>query len=284
MWYGHPTRAVTGRLEGISFVIRFLHRLLSFLWFDLNFSLLSLLGKGLNRRVTTSEYWVITSMVKVPLHFVGQATYKLESFIAEAKKLGVARAIPKNIAKNLEFGDIILLAIFKSHKEKDKKKTKRVGKAYVFGYFIIEGLNVNHEIMEEAEKDLNIKYTSNITVTVVRGCGSYVISGTSIVENTLKEVIEAIEKAERKLKKKAKIFLTGRFVPVKPFVLRDIPFTRSIIYVDLPEATMKRMKVDLPQVFKIRDYERVTRRTKKEKEAPLHKPLDEFIQGDIRNG
>ena len=48
--------------------------------------------------------------MKVLLHYVGNATYNEKLFKLEAKRYGVNRAMPKNLALKLKPGDIVLLA------------------------------------------------------------------------------------------------------------------------------------------------------------------------------
>jgi len=75
--------------------------------------------------------------VKVLLHFVGKSTYDEKLFKIEAKKYGVNRALPPDLALKLKPGDIVLLAF------KDNEGAR------VFGYMVVEGYTLGEEILSQ---------------------------------------------------------------------------------------------------------------------------------------
>lgn len=67
------------------------------------------------------------------MHFMGKNLYSRRSFFAEAKKIGVNRAIPKSALKKLKWEDKILIGY----------EHKTEAKADVVGYFVLSGLNMD---------------------------------------------------------------------------------------------------------------------------------------------
>ena len=169
----------------------------------------------------------------IMLHYVGKRYYTMETFIKEAMKHDVSRALPISVVKKLHWGDKIFLAF--------DMKSQKGRYALVFGYFYVQGLNVsNPEIKKKVNEDERIKVVKRVTfggggIHVTRGCGDYSISAVSYVDNDVSEIAEVIDDIAKKEGIKVKVMVAGMFVRLSPVKLYDAPFTRSIAYVKVPD-------------------------------------------------
>lgn len=80
------------------------------------------------------------------LHWIGNAYYSIESFIDEARIMGLSRRVPERILRKMKWGDTIFLA----------SKEKKVKSPVVFGYFTlhkIQGVKVDMEDLPEHLQD-----------------------------------------------------------------------------------------------------------------------------------
>lgn len=64
------------------------------------------------------------------LHWMGNQYYSIESFIEEARLIGVSRRVPAKALKKMKWGDIIFLT----------SKEKGIKNPVIFGYFILDKL------------------------------------------------------------------------------------------------------------------------------------------------
>ena len=64
------------------------------------------------------------------LHWIGNQYYTIESFIDEARVIGVSRRVPEKILQKMKWGDAIFLA----------SKEKHLKSPVIFGYFKLEGI------------------------------------------------------------------------------------------------------------------------------------------------
>jgi len=64
------------------------------------------------------------------LHWIGNQYYTIQSFIDEARVIGVSRRVPEKILKKMKWGDTIFLA----------SKEKHLKSPVIFGYFNLEGI------------------------------------------------------------------------------------------------------------------------------------------------
>lgn len=81
------------------------------------------------------------------LHWIGNQYYSIESFIEEARFVGVSRRVPAKVLKKMKWGNTIFLA----------SKEKGLKNPVIFGYFRLEklqGIKVN---MNELPKHLRDK-------------------------------------------------------------------------------------------------------------------------------
>lgn len=80
------------------------------------------------------------------LHWIGNQYYSIESFIEEARLVGVSRRVPEKILRKMKWGDTIFLA----------SKEKGLKSPVVFGYFVlhkIQGVKVKMEDLPEYLQD-----------------------------------------------------------------------------------------------------------------------------------
>ncbi len=189
-------------------------------------------------------------MTLVNLHFAGSRLYTPDKFEAEAARVGVARALPAFAIRNLAYGDFVLLATFRGRRDENGKapidsdgKAVRLGAADAWGYFVVNGLNVKapEEFHDRLLSVLHVVRTVEINDPndgqIDRECGSYTIESVSYVRESIAEIVERGEAIARELGIKVKWFVTGTvFRPLAPHVsIEDVPFTRTIVNVDLEE-------------------------------------------------
>lgn len=180
-----------------------------------------------------------SKMEKYFLHYVGRGLYSIEDFVIESEKYGVNRALPTSIIKNMKFGDKILLAQYVSEKrDPDTNELLKPGKAIVFGYYVIGGLNFDSvclpEFQNRLEKQLDIvKSISESGKPIRRKCGSYSIGVTHIVRNELDDIMEKVENLEKEMKIKVKTFVSGHFYQMALKVITPIRFSRTGLYIKI---------------------------------------------------
>ena len=152
------------------------------------------------------------------LSWVGGKYYTIQSFIKEAKEIGVSRRVP--VIPELEFGksriffvsdvdesdpcvEIKTVSHKKSIDELKRYRTYRIKKKCkptpkVFGYFIPTGIVVPGEV----EKKLFEKYrdrlvpvpVTTIYLVPIRGCGRLVLGARYLVDGlTLREIYNALK-------------------------------------------------------------------------------------------
>jgi len=216
-------------------------------------------------------------MTLVNLHFAGSRLYTPDKFEAEAARVGVARALPAFAVRNLAYGDLVLLATFRGRRDENGKapidsdgKAVRLGAADAWGYFVVNGLNVEapaefHDrllaalhVIRTVTKDDHLE--DEPLGDVERECGSYTIDSVSYVRESIAEIVERGEAIAQELGIKVKWFVTGTvFRPLAPHVsIEDAPFTRTIVKVELegwtPFVTPPQAKTDGRPLAFIGDY------------------------------
>lgn len=151
------------------------------------------------------------------IHFIGKSYYSVNKFIKEAVQMGISRAVSLQTFKNMEFGDRVFLA------QGDSKGSK------IFGFFIIESvLGIGKELQDQMEKEGIIEKDNNSTPVIVqRGCGSYMVSGTSIIRDYDK-FMDIVKNADKE--QLDRLMIGGEFHYLQDcgideeFVITNIPF------------------------------------------------------------
>ncbi len=177
-------------------------------------------------------------MTDYPLHYIGRGIYTPGSFEAEAQKHGVARVIPKPILGRMKWGDPVLLAVWEPPPRGDGEAVNRrePGTAQIFGFFRISGFNVGAEprARDVFWSHLHIVREEPGGGMVSRACGSYAITGIAFISDGIDNVVWAAQDAEQKTGQKVKLFATGAFIPIAPWLrLEDTPFARTLMTVSL---------------------------------------------------
>jgi len=223
-------------------------------------------------------------MGEIYVHYIGKGLYDIDSFVKEAKKFGVARAIPPSVLKKFNWGDRIYLAQYIT-KEVDGKK---VGFAKIFGYFEIEGINLSgsNELKERVRSSLNATCVGGGGGVVTRRCGSYAIGSVCYVKNDLKVTVETIVKTASDLGEKAKVFATGKLVLMEPIEV-EAKFSRSVVKVEVDPAMIKVKQPIEPTKLKVLnkkkfvahvlDYQQRKRLTKIDRRMLENKSLTQFL-------
>ena len=153
----------------------------------------------------------------------------------------------------------------------------------IFGYFTVDGIQFfgSEELKKRVREDerLKVRSESSSGEVVIRGCGSYVISSVTYVDNSISELAQIIDDARKELGENVKIFVTGRFYEIEPFEI-PAPFSRGIIKVPAeliqnntrPEISKDNVK----KLAKLEGYNQVKRMTKKHQAALNSMPLTAF--------
>lgn len=224
-------------------------------------------------------------MGEVWLHYVGSGLYSIDSFVREAKKYGVSRAIPLNMLGKLNWGERIFLA--QLVKKEGGEEVKRLAK--VFGFFTVEWINLSSsEELRKAVYDdprVSAKVVSTSPFRVDRACGSYVVSAIATTSANLETVSKVIKEKVAEFWEKVKVFVGGRLTLIEPIEL-EAPFTRSLIRVELDESKVKVVK-EIPVNMKgkavahVVDYAQRRRMTREERRRRENKSLFEFGVGVV---
>jgi hypothetical protein len=184
--------------------------------------------------------------------------YTPKTFEQEAKRYGVARALPLALIKKLKWGEKILLAQY------DSKKRE----ALVFGYFIVKGLNHNltEDMIEELLNELDIVAISKGGGSVNRRCGSYSIGVYIVVNNELDDIADKIREVSKKHGYKVKVFVIGDFYRIKPFTIKNAKFSRALVKVEVP-LKMEEEHIKKAKIVQIKNYKQRFYLPKKVREA-----------------
>jgi len=213
--------------------------------------------------------------MKYWLHFIGNRLYGIKRFIAEARRLGVQRAVPFHQLKHFRYNDVVLLATYNKIEDEDV--------AHVFGYFRITGLVYN---LEEANEKLLEKLDIVKTVdcggkTETRACGSYCVGSAYIVNDDLPEIYEKAKETCKEAKvdpNKYKWFLKGPLIVLdEPVILRGQKFFRGYRQVEIEGLEIPKPSGESRYLIWIYDYKQRKYLPKRERDRLDHVLLDEFI-------
>jgi hypothetical protein len=220
---------------------------------------------GKKKAGNTNEYYI---------HFIGKGMYSVSKFEKESLKYGVNRPIPKFTARKMKWGEPILLA---HYQPKDKKQYKKPT-AEIFGYYTIDGVNItaSDEFKEKLYKKLKIVSTINVSAPPVeRECGSYVITATHTIADSLEETITKIYETEKETEEKAKLFIAGIYHALEPYqYVAPVKFTQGSFLVKVKTNILKEKvstKLNIIENYNQRFYIPKKKKAKKNKKAKAKK-------------
>lgn len=144
------------------------------------------------------------------LHFVGKSFYgSPAAFAAEAAQYGVSRRISLQQAKQVRYGDIVILCQW------DKTRSG----ARVFGSFVVNrlyGSGLAGLLDEEEGEDT---WREDAGGVVVRACGSFTVVCTMTTTVDIPELLLRVTPTTPV----GDLMIGGRFAPCEPYLLKDIP-------------------------------------------------------------
>lgn len=166
------------------------------------------------------------------MHYIGGYYDSVERFIREAKRQGVSRRIPLQVARGMRFGDRVILLRYH-----DKTTVS------AFGEFVVRNIFFDDAISQAVGKRLEETGKAQYFEgggSVMRECGSYIIAGTWLVTVEIPEIVDiALELSEGK---PAFAMIGGPLTKVyqPPVFLDPAPkFSRGFIRSNLDDATFE---------------------------------------------
>jgi len=195
-------------------------------------------------------------MVKAYVTIVTSDTYSLQSFIDEASRIGIARAIPASILKGMDWGELIAPADFKGTRrlvDEFGHVSSPTGILSIFGFFRLTNINVSADT-SEIEERLGSKLADKVEVNtkVTRACGSYYIANTYKVLCSVKELVDALGGDK-------KYFVGGRLILLKEPIEIESTYFRGYKLIDLPISEDELAAVEKATVSNIFGYKRKER-------------------------
>lgn len=231
------------------------------------------------QQAKTSWFMIVTSQM-----------YSHTKFVAEAKKLGVNRAIAARVLRHMEWHDPVFLSDWVSTEAAPnvrrivtKTETGRsvyapTGKAIVFGYFNIDQVIPNgftDEAREEFHKRLDIvREIAMESVHVARKCGSYDLGGGFQVRDSIEKIVEKAEIIAKKYQLKLKWFAGGAIHEIAQTEVPNVKYSRAPYKI---QATSLPHTEKTPEAFEfvrfMGGYERKIYVTKQERDqAKVEEP------------
>jgi hypothetical protein len=201
----------------------------------------------------------------------------LASFIAGEQKTTCQDC--KKCGENTCGNDTVTLACFEG--KLDGRKNKKDGKAEVFGYFVISGLNIiaSDDFKEALASQLNVVETKELNINVERQCGHYLLSQSRIITDDLKTVIERIKNTiefpqfkQDWLNTGIKVFVAGKFYPID-LTIQPVNFSRTLVTVDTKEDIINKETVETA-LGVIKNYNKRTYIKKHEKRGRPKKEIN----------
>jgi len=162
------------------------------------------------------------------MHYIGRYYRSHHAFIREAKVMGIARRIPAQVARGMNYGDTVVLLRY-----------CRKERVYAFAEMVITGLVLSGDMAQAVGEKLQAQGKATYTAgggMISRECGSYMIMGTWNVDAELPEVMDIVtEIAAEKGMDATFVMISGELTTVydDPVYLDPAPpFTRGFIRVD----------------------------------------------------
>lgn len=157
--------------------------------------------------------------MKAWLHFVGRQYYSKAKFVKEARKYGITRRVSLRDLKQMDWGDLVLLAM-----RSNGRKTPEI-----FGSFAIKMVSgLSPEASAAIRERFRWWLVDNGGRVIGRGCGRYVEGPCYVLENaTLPEVAAILEELKKQGVDIGKPMVGGSFEPHRPVRLKSIPFRQG---------------------------------------------------------
>lgn len=151
------------------------------------------------------------------IHFIGANYYSIDDYRQEAMTIGISRAVAPNVLKQMNLGDIIVLA------QKDDDKTK------IFGYFRLTNIiGMGGDLVEEMKRRGVIHKSETFKpVEVERGCGSYTITSSYDIGSDV-DFMEVIRNADNE--QLGRVMIGGKYFDLPggiEYIVSEIPFRRG---------------------------------------------------------
>jgi hypothetical protein len=214
------------------------------------------------------EYW---------LHYVGRRLYNVDSFVEEAKRYGVQRAVAFHRLRSFNWGDKVLLAVYLKQD------------AEVFGYFIVEGLvhNMPPELCEKLVSQLDVVAVKDTPSRFERRrCGSYYLGGGVMVRDSLESIFEKILQLckENKVNPNSfKWFLKGPFKDLPSILLSPAKFFRGYNKIDI-DLNLDKPESLATEIVYIYNYRRRGYLRKRDEVALGQKPIESYFGKGSNDG
>lgn len=121
----------------------------------------------------------------------------------------------------------------------DKRKNKKGGTANVFGYFQVNGINIqaSDEFKHVLMSQLDIVSTNDNQTKVQRQCGHYTIGTSNVIKNSIEDIVDKAFTLSSEKGEKVKFFISGQFSELKASI-HPVNFSRSIVEVDIDDTLL----------------------------------------------
>jgi DNA-directed RNA polymerase subunit M/transcription elongation factor TFIIS len=141
----------------------------------------------------------------------------------------------------------------------DGRKNKSNGRAEIFGYFIVSGLNIkaSDEFKKELTSQLDIVSTKENNLQVQRQCGSYNLGNSYVVKDSIENIIKKAIELSKLKNEEVKFFVAGQFKPLN-LEIEPINFARTVVPVELDTSVQLEDLQFLQEVGLIYDYDKRT--------------------------
>lgn len=183
------------------------------------------------------------------LHFIGDNYRDDYRFILEARRNGISRNVPLQVARGFHYGDRVQLLRWK----------RRGNLVYAFAEMVVSSVVMPHEISQQVidkmVDKMELSYDPS-PLHIDRDCGSYDICGTWTVSDRtdIPDIIRiALEVAGDK---KLKCMIGGYLIKIydKPIRILGVKFTRGFQKSDIQSG--EPIEDEVRQILGIRNYRR----------------------------
>ena len=187
-------------------------------------------------------------------HYIGRYYQSTDLFIREARRLGITRRVPMQIAASMQFGDRVILLRYDNRR------------VFAFAEMVITGVVFDERISKSIGERLVAEGRATFNPgggACQRECGTYIVIGTYTVADDvdLPEIIQAATEIAAQNGLKPFVMISGELYIVydNPIFLDPAPpFTRSFMQFDR-QPTYKYLNNQLEaanRIIEIEGYEK----------------------------